>query len=98
MEEFLDEDPKHWKCALQKSACEVTGEVFVRPITGRFKDIPEERVQQKVEEIRLIFKNAGHPLSLNPCQPLWIQAEYLENILDFELNPPCGCSSDIRGE
>jgi len=80
----------------QQSGCQTTGEVFVRPITGRFKNKSEEELRRIVDDICQVFIRAGHPPVLDPNQPLWSQAEFLDNMLEFEMNPPCGCESEIK--
>jgi hypothetical protein len=80
----------------QRSGCQTTGEVYVRPITGRFKNKSKEELRQMVDDICQIFVRAGHPPVLDPSQPLWSQAEFLDNMLEFEMNPPCGCDSEIK--
>jgi hypothetical protein len=80
----------------QRSGCQTTGEMFVRPITGRFKNKSEEELRQIVDDICQIFIRAGHPPVLDPEAPLWTQAEFLDNMLEFEMNPPCGCESEIK--
>lgn len=80
----------------QQSGCQTTGEVYVRPITGRFKNKSEEELRQMVDDLCQVFIRAGHPPVLDPSQPLWSQAEFLDNMLEFEMNPPCGCDSEIK--
>jgi 2'-5' RNA ligase len=82
--------------AVQQSACEVSGEVFVKPITGHYKDQPEETLRQMVAEIKEVFDSFGVPAVVSPGMPLWLQAEFLSNLLDFEMQPPCGCPSGLK--
>ena len=95
LEDFLAQDQENWSCALQKSACEVTGEIFVRKITGRYQDVPKDQLQQIVDETRQLFQDNEELPMIDKTQPLWVQAEFLENILDFETTPPCGCASTL---
>ena len=81
---------------IQRSGCKATGEMFVRSITGRFRNEPEEKLRQMVDELCQVFIRAGHPPVLDPREPLWAQAEFLDNMLEFELNPPCGCPSELK--
>ncbi|MBW1809968.1 MAG: hypothetical protein JRJ19_16975 [Deltaproteobacteria bacterium] len=83
--------------AVQQSACEVSGEVFVKPITGHYKDQPEDKLRQMVAEIKDVFDSFGVPAIVSPGMPLWLQAEFLSNLLDFEMEPPCGCPSSLKG-
>ena len=80
----------------QRSGCQTTGEVYVRPMTGRFKNKSEEELRQMVDDLCQVFIRAGHPPVLDPKAPLWTQAEFLDNMLEFEMNPPCGCDSEIK--
>ncbi len=81
---------------VQQSGCRATGEVYFRPITGRFKRKPEEELRQIVEDLLQVFVRAGHPPMMDPRTPLWLQAEFLDNMLEFEMNPPCGCPSELK--
>lgn len=81
---------------VQQSGCRVTGEVYLRPITGRFKDRSEEELQRMVDDLLQVFIRAGHPPEMDARTPLWLQAEFLDNMLEFEMNPPCGCESEIK--
>lgn len=81
---------------VQQSGCQATGEVYVRAITGRFKNKPEEELRQMVDDLRQVFVRAGYPPVVNAKTPLWLQAEFLDNMLEFEMNPPCGCPSELK--
>ena len=86
-------DPTLWDClGLQKSTCPVTKEVFVKLIVGKHKDTPVKEIKIIISELREIFRKANHHVYTSCEQPLWMKAEYLENVLDFELHPPCGCA------
>jgi hypothetical protein len=79
----------------QQSVCATTGDAYVRPITGRFKHLPEEKLKRMVDDLMQVFVRAGHSPVMDPGQPLWMQAEFLDNMLEFEIDPPCGCASEL---
>jgi len=81
---------------MQQSCCAVTGEIFVKLLDGRFKGLPDEQLREIIARIQKIFASAGGMVGTNPTLPLWLQAEYLDNALDFELDPPCGCPSTLK--
>ena len=84
------------EAALQKSCCGETGEVFVKPFDGRYQTLSDDDLRKMIGKIESIFARAGVQVGISPEVPLWMQAEYLENTLDFEIDPPCGCKSSLR--
>jgi hypothetical protein len=80
----------------QQSACQTTGDVYVRPMDGRYRDVPESVLRGMIDDMLQVFVRAGYPPVLDPRMPLWRQAEFLDNMLDFELHPPCGCESELK--
>ena len=82
--------------AMQQSSCQVSGEVFVRPITGRFRGLPVKQLRKMFDEMLGAFSRVGHTPIMETSQPMWMKVEFLDNMMDFELNPPCGCKSELR--
>ena len=82
--------------AVQQSSCQTSGDVFIRPITGRFKGLPAKRLRKMYDELLEAFSQAGHRPTMDTSQPMWMKVEFLDNMMDFELNPPCGCESELR--
>lgn len=75
------------------TACQRTGEVFVRPLDGRFRGLPRGELRDRLADLqRTLVAMGGMPL-LEPAMPMHQQLEYLENILEFEVTLPCGCGS-----
>lgn len=98
-EEFLKK-PKEFcngHANIQRSGCKTTGDIYIRVMTEKYKDLPEKELKEKVVHVvETIAKATGEPPVLDPTVPLWIQAEFCENMLDFELHPPCGCKPDPK--
>jgi len=76
-----------------QSLCVATGQIFRRPITGVFSKEPESTLQER----KKLLEEKLH--EINGCRvqhkdglALALQVEYLEILLDFEINPPCGCA------
>lgn len=78
--------------ALQASRCPHKGEVLFKPIEGRYRGCSERQLAQQVAEAeaRLAELGAGAKVTTRES-PLWLQLEFLENVIGFELDPPCGC-------
>ena len=95
MKKFFD-DHNGRATELHKSSCAKTGEIYVRPITGRFRGMSNSQLLKIIAGIKMTIFKAGGMVGTDETQPLWQQAEYLDNIMDFELNPPCGCPSKLR--
>jgi len=72
--------------------CPSHGMIFHKEITGRYKKEPEETLQERKEllEHRLSSIEGVSP-QMGENHELWLVVEYLEHIIDFEINPPCGC-------
>jgi hypothetical protein len=81
--------PQH--LAMQQSGCPVSGEVFVKPIEGRYADRPQAENEQRLAELQAFVRSQGGMIGGDDSLPLWARLEFLENTLDFEMEPPCGC-------
>ncbi|MBN2492990.1 MAG: hypothetical protein JXR96_00260 [Deltaproteobacteria bacterium] len=79
--------------AMHVSFCHTTGECFVKPYTWCHIRKPEDELRARRAELLdfLTEINAGQPPTLLLSQPLWWEVEFLEYVIDYELNPPCGC-------
>jgi len=75
--------------------CMVSGQTYVRRYDGRFRNLPEEQLKQVVRQMEDIVRRSGGLVGSGGGIPLWWYAEMLDNILDFDLNSPCGCPSQI---
>ena len=81
---------------MQTNLCPERGEIFIKPIEGRHRGRAEAELIELVAaaEQRLREMGAG-PTCEVQSTPLWLRLEFLHNVIDFELHPPCGC--DHRG-
>jgi hypothetical protein len=101
------EAPKPWmtaeaydRCAppgaprdLHHAVCRTTGELWVRPIDRRYRGLPRRALKaRRADLIDLVHTMGGEANQLPASLPLWYQVEYLENVVDFEANMPCGCA------
>jgi len=78
--------------AMHTCGCPETGETYVKPYDGRYRHLSEAEQRSRLAELERAIRDLGG--SAGPAlraEPLWMQLEFLENVLDFELNPPCGC-------
>ncbi len=73
------------------ASCPETGEVFVKPLTGRYRKLPEAELRRRRDELEGFLKRLGPFERLFQSGPLWMQVEHLEDIIEFEMEPPCGC-------
>ena len=76
--------------------CPVTGEFFARPIEGRYRQLDDAELKERLKELKEIITDMGGSVSKMPGSSLWWQAEWLENIIEFDLEPPCGCPRNKR--
>lgn len=77
---------------MQRSVCPDTGEAFIKPFDGRYRDLSDEEQEECLKVMReMVDTLSGRSIPDNEFVPVWVQAEFLENVVDFELHPPCGC-------
>ncbi len=82
---------------MQQCGCPDTGETYVRPFEQRYLGWPEHTLLQLREELlqQLAELNGGEEPPLMMRGPLWLEVEFVENVLNFELRPPCGCQPKV---
>jgi hypothetical protein len=91
--EAYERNPALRKRPVQASQCGVSGEVFVKAIVGRHRHRNEEELTQRLVRLQVMIQQiGGDPPHMPVTTPLWYQAEFLENLIEFDLNPPCGCA------
>ncbi len=77
---------------MHTAICFNTGQLWVRPIVGRYRGLPRRELKARRRELLDLIHSLGGQAQAQPDQPLWDQVEYLENILDFDATMPCGCA------
>ena len=84
----------HQRGRLQSTVCLRTGAVWVKPLTGKYAhlDFSElvERRSLLAEQVRALGGGCSFPSS----EDLHYTVEYLENIIEWEHRPACGCEPD----
>ena len=83
---------------VQQSSCGVHNKVFIRPITGKYKNIPTNEFVPKMVRIMELFASHGAAIHLDDTMKIWEQAEFVENLYEFEKDPPCGCAPNITDD
>ena len=74
----------------QMCSCLATGQTWVKLLVGRYRDREEEDLEARLALLEgLLMRLGGSPTRGEG--PLWMQVEILENALEFDLRPPCGC-------
>jgi len=81
---------------MQQSSCPTTAESFVKPFEGRYRNLTEGEQRECLEVMQAGIRALGGRIPPDMGQPLWLQAEFLENVINFELHPPCGCKPERR--
>ena len=80
-----------------QSVCIATGRRFVTPLTGRYRNLSPVQLELRIAELEQALRELGG--ETGPCAdgyPPHLRAEYLEAVLAFELDPPCGCKDHPR--
>ena len=76
--------------------CATTGEIWVKPITGRYRGQSEAALRQRFDDLSALAVQMGGAPPYFGEGELWFQVEFLENILEFEREAPCGCPPPKR--
>lgn len=75
-----------------ETACLAHGKRYYKELTGCYAGEPEEDLQERKADLERKWELlTGASLRGGDGHPLHTQVEYLEAILSFELDPPCGC-------
>jgi len=75
----------------QLSQCRATGETWVKPIVGRYRNRTEEELEKRLAILTDLALSLGGAEPFFADGPTWFHVEFFENVLEFELRPPCGC-------
>lgn len=88
-----DDWEKHGRAReqVQMSTCPKTGVTWVKPLVGRHEGEDEEALRERFALLTEMTQLLGKGPSFFGGGPLAFQVEFLENVLEFELRPPCGC-------
>lgn len=83
---------KHHRPGLQvqMSNCGISGETWVKRLVGRYREKDEASLRQRLRVLEQVADHAVGRLGFRDG-PLWLQVEFLENVIEFHLRPPCGC-------
>jgi hypothetical protein len=76
---------------LASACCPKSGEQYVKPLTGRYRDLPEGELRKRRDELVSFLNRLGMCWVADGAGPLWMLVEHLEAIVEFEVEPPCGC-------
>lgn len=79
------------------TSCPASDEVYVKPLDGRYRDLPPAEQQQLRTQLENSLRRLGGTVIMGSnVFPLWKQLEYLENVIDYEVDPPCGCPASAE--
>ncbi|MDY0003389.1 MAG: hypothetical protein RBU30_18970 [Polyangia bacterium] len=74
----------------QLCICLATGQTWVKLLAGRYRDREQEDLRARLALLEgIMVRLGGSPATGHG--PLWLEVEMLENALEFDLRPPCGC-------
>jgi hypothetical protein len=73
------------------SMCHTSGKLYLRLVDGRFRSLPRRELKARLAETKQILSAMGGVVPLDPTLPVHRRLEFLDNVLDFEMNQPCGC-------
>jgi len=79
---------------LQMTSCNVTGGIWVKPLTLQYEGLTEDLLRRLRDERQQIVR-ASCGSGLYGMDELPIQVEMLDNIIEFHAAPPCGCAPSI---
>ena len=79
-----------------QTMCLRTGARYVMPLTGRYRSLSEAQLELRIAELERVWEELTDSPSLaDDRSPLHLRAEYLEAIIGFEIDPPCGCKDHL---
>lgn len=77
---------------VQVAVCPTRGEVWVKVHVGRHRRQDKALLKRRLAMLEEVAaQQGGLGLVEVGRGPLWKQVEFLENVLEFRLRPPCGC-------
>ena len=82
---------------MQQCGCPDSGETYTKPFEHKYMAWPKHNLLQLREELfaQLTELNGGVEPLIMVRGPLWLEVEFIENILSFELRPPRGCAPKV---
>jgi hypothetical protein len=78
---------------LINTSCMKHGTMFVRPLVGCYRNFTTAELSTIINNTTSKLDQDNVPYYISPLSPIWLQAEYLEAIMEYEHKPPCGCKS-----
>lgn len=78
---------------LQLTSCWRSGDLFIKPVRGRYRGLPLHEIASRSAEIRPLLDAMGLVVDPDPALSPAEHLEYLENVLEFEMTCPCGCAT-----
>ncbi len=91
-QDAFDNDPRYARVKeAHYTTCAETGQVFVKPFDGRFRHLSRKELNSKIHELQGALIQAGGIPAVPARAPRWMELEFLDNILEFEIAKPCGC-------
>lgn len=77
---------------VQMNICERTAEPYIKLLDGRHRDRPPGELAVRIRsQLRLADSLSCLPPPPDATVSLPLALEILENVIDFNLHPPCGC-------
>ena len=76
---------------LQATHCRVGHGRFVKPIVGVHRGLSRGVLENRLQGLRCLLFEYGGEVEVDHRMPLWWSVEWLENVVEYELAPPCGC-------
>jgi len=80
------------------SFCPETGNSFSYTLTGRYWMVPKKRLEARRDELLYKVEQGGGMSRYGSGFPLHLQVEHLEKIVEFMIDPPCGCPPSLTPE
>ena len=75
---------------MQIYGCPASGEIWVKRLVGRYRRRDKALLLKRLQVLEEVAVLHGGAIDQG-SSPLWLQVEFLENVLEVRLHPPCGC-------
>ncbi len=84
----------------QMCRCPKSGKFWYKRIVGRYRDLDDAELRPRRDQVAAYYESLpnreGPAVRVGDDGPLWSELEFIENVMEFELRPPCGCEPLIQ--
>jgi hypothetical protein len=84
----------------QMCRCPKSGKFWYKRIVGRYRELDDAELRPRRDQVAAYYESLpnreGPAVRVGDDGPQWYELEFIENVMEFELRPPCGCEPLIQ--